>query len=133
MRQKSWLFSFIVKEHNLKRSTGFRVRLWLGFFNFVDGRKLSTLTDYGCFKFCNAEKHILRQAELRGLTNVEVLTCDVNILDLDQDKFDRVVSVEMFEHVRNYQRLLKNSGLVKGRRLTLVSYFCHRFYIILLK
>lgn len=53
------------------------------------------------------KKHILRQAELRGLTNVEVLTCDVNVLELDQDKFDRVVSVEMFEHVRNYQRLLK--------------------------
>ena len=122
-----------MKEHNLKRSTHFRVRLWLGFFNFVDGRKLSALTDYGCFKFCNAEKHILRQAELRGLTNVEVLTCDVNVLDLDQEKFDRVVSVEMFEHVRNYQRLLKNSGLVKSRWLTLVSYFCHRFYIILLK
>ena len=79
------------------------------------------------------KKHILRQAELRGLTNVEVLTCDVNVLDLDQEKFDRVVSVEMFEHVRNYQRLLKNSGLVKSRWLTLVSYFCHRFYIILLK
>ena len=112
-----------MKEHNLKWSTHFRVRLRLGFFNFVDGRKLSTITDYGCFKFCNPEKHILGQAKLRGLSNIEVLTCDVNVLELDQARFDRVVSVEMFEHVRNYQRLLKNSAMVKAGRITLVSYF----------
>lgn len=74
------------------------------------------------------KKHILRQAELRGLTNVEVLTCDVNILDLDQDKFDRVVSVEMFEHVRNYQRLFeKIQGWLKADGLLWCHIFCHRF------
>ncbi|MBV6574068.1 class I SAM-dependent methyltransferase, partial [Acinetobacter baumannii] len=72
--------------------------------------------------------HILLQAELRGLTNVEVLTCDVNILDLDQDKFDRVVSVEMFEHVRNYQRLFeKIQGWLKADGLLWCHIFCHRF------
>jgi cyclopropane-fatty-acyl-phospholipid synthase len=47
-----------------------------------------------------------RAAE-RGLRNVEVLTSDVNVLDFPADRrFDRVVSVEMFEHMRNYQTLL---------------------------
>ncbi|MGM7313200.1 class I SAM-dependent methyltransferase, partial [Acinetobacter baumannii] len=74
------------------------------------------------------KKHILRQAELRGLTNVEVLTCDVNVLELDQDKFDRVVSVEMFEHVRNYQRLFeKIQGWLKADGLLWCHIFCHRF------
>ncbi|EXS29630.1 methyltransferase domain protein [Acinetobacter sp. 742879] len=74
------------------------------------------------------KKHILRQAELRGLTNVEVLTCDVNVLELDQDTFDRVVSVEMFEHVRNYQRLFeKIQGWLKADGLLWCHIFCHRF------
>ena len=74
------------------------------------------------------KKHILRQAELRGLTNVEVLTCDVNVLELDQAQFDRVVSVEMFEHVRNYQRLFeKIQGWLKADGLLWCHIFCHRF------
>src|SRR5690606_9481669 len=48
---------------------------------------------------------ILRKAERLGLFNIEVITCDVNELELDRT-FDRVVSVEMFEHVRNYKNLL---------------------------
>jgi cyclopropane-fatty-acyl-phospholipid synthase len=47
-----------------------------------------------------------RAAE-RGLHNVEVITCDANVLDFPAgSQFDRVVSVEMFEHMRNYQALL---------------------------
>lgn len=42
----------------------------------------------------------------RGLSNVEVITADVRTLDLPAAKFDRVVSVEMFEHMRNYDQLL---------------------------
>lgn len=52
-------------------------------------------------------EHILKQARIRGLLNIEVLTCDVNVLELSHQQFDRVVSVEMFEHVRNYQRLFE--------------------------
>lgn len=57
-------------------------------------------------------EHIEKQAAARGLDNVFVLTCDVNRLgveayaDLVHDEaFDRVVSVEMFEHVRNHRVL----------------------------
>ena len=41
------------------------------------------------------------QATARGLLNVRVITCDINRFDTDQ-RFDRVVSVEMFEHLRNW-------------------------------
>ena len=40
-------------------------------------------------------------ARERGLDNVTVITADMNTFQTDQ-QFDRVVSVEMFEHMRNY-------------------------------
>ena len=39
-----------------------------------------------------------------GVTNVAVITADMNDFD-PADRFDRVVSVEMFEHMRNYEAL----------------------------
>ncbi len=49
--------------------------------------------------------HIMVQAEDRGLTNVEVRTCDMNDFD-PEAKFDRIMSIEMFEHMRNPGKLL---------------------------
>ena len=66
------------------------------------------------------------QAESRGLKNVQVITADVNDLSLDR-QFDRVVSVEMFEHVRNYALLLNRiSGWLKNEGKLFVHIFCHR-------
>jgi cyclopropane-fatty-acyl-phospholipid synthase len=61
-----------------------------------------------------------------GLRNVGVLTQDVNKLTLDR-RFDRVVSIEMFEHMRNYDQLLAKiaSWLEPGGKL-FVHIFCHR-------
>jgi cyclopropane-fatty-acyl-phospholipid synthase len=64
--------------------------------------------------------------EARAPANVEVLTMDVNDLSLD-GRFDRVVSVEMFEHMRNYEALLARlSGLLEDDGLLFVHLFCHR-------
>jgi cyclopropane-fatty-acyl-phospholipid synthase len=53
------------------------------------------------------KRHIDAQAKARDLRNLEVITRDVNELDFPPDtRFDRVVSVEMFEHMRNYDALL---------------------------
>ncbi|MHC4895016.1 MAG: SAM-dependent methyltransferase, partial [Planctomycetota bacterium] len=71
---------------------------------------------------------ILARAAERGLTNVEIVTCDVNALDLGR-KFDRVVSVEMFEHVRNYATLMGNiAGWLKPGGKLFVHIFCHKQY-----
>jgi cyclopropane-fatty-acyl-phospholipid synthase len=48
------------------------------------------------------------EARRRGLSNLRILTCDLNRLALPAEQFDRVVSIEMFEHMKNYQRLLAN-------------------------
>jgi cyclopropane-fatty-acyl-phospholipid synthase len=71
-------------------------------------------------------EHILAQCRERGLANVDILTRDVNTLSLDV-RFDRVVSVEMFEHVRNYQILFERiaSWLEDDGKL-FAHIFCHR-------
>jgi len=50
-------------------------------------------------------RYIEGQAQARGLTNLEVVTCDANTFDAPAGRFDRVVSVEMFEHLRNWPRM----------------------------
>ena len=49
-------------------------------------------------------KFILDQAASRGISNLVVETRDMNDFQTDRT-FDRVVSVEMFEHMRNYEEL----------------------------
>jgi cyclopropane-fatty-acyl-phospholipid synthase len=51
-------------------------------------------------------KYINARAAERKITNLQVITADMNDFSTDQ-RFDRVVSVEMFEHMRNWPRLLE--------------------------
>jgi cyclopropane-fatty-acyl-phospholipid synthase len=69
-----------------------------------------------------------RYIEARAPSNVTVLTADMNDLTLTR-RFDRVVSVEMFEHMRNYEALLRRirDWMVDDARL-FVHVFCHRRY-----
>jgi|HubBroStandDraft_1064217.scaffolds.fasta_scaffold90115_2 cyclopropane-fatty-acyl-phospholipid synthase len=50
-------------------------------------------------------RYIMETADERGLSNLTVITADMNVFDTD-DRFDRVVSVEMFEHMANWELLL---------------------------
>jgi cyclopropane-fatty-acyl-phospholipid synthase len=45
--------------------------------------------------------YILQQAAERGLNNVTATTADMNTFVADT-QYDRVLSVEMFEHMKNY-------------------------------
>jgi cyclopropane-fatty-acyl-phospholipid synthase len=72
-------------------------------------------------------RHIEAQCRERGISNVQVLTRDVNTLTLEPGTFDRCVSIEMFEHMRNYQTLMQRIGgwLAPGGKL-FVHIFAHR-------
>ena len=64
----------------------------------------------------------------RGLKNVTVVTADMNHF-ITSRRFDRVVSVEMFEHMRNWQRLLKKvRSWLKPDGRTFIHIFSHRRY-----
>ena len=66
-------------------------------------------------------------AAARGLTNVRVRTADVRTLLLPAHGFDRVVSVEMFEHMRNYQQLLRRiADWLRPDGALFVHVFAHR-------
>lgn len=70
--------------------------------------------------------YIMQQIEQRGIQNVEILTCDMNSFSSDE-QFDRVVSIEMFEHMRNYAELFKriDRWLPPDGRF-FMHIFCHR-------
>jgi cyclopropane-fatty-acyl-phospholipid synthase len=72
-------------------------------------------------------EHIAEQAKVRGLSNVCVRTADVRTVELAAGAFDRVVSIEMFEHMRNYQALLRRiAGWVAPGGALFVHVFAHR-------
>ena len=50
--------------------------------------------------------YIKSRAEEEGITNLTPIRSDVNELSLE-DRFDRIISIEMFEHLRNYQSMPK--------------------------
>ena len=66
------------------------------------------------------------QARQRGLTNIQVITADMNDFQATE-LHDRVVSVEMFEHMRNYRELLARiSRWLTADGKLFVHIFCHR-------
>ena len=71
-------------------------------------------------------EHILSEAARRGLSNIEVVTSDMNDFATSR-QFDRVVSVEMFEHMRNYTRLFEmiSAWLAPGGKF-FMHIFVHR-------
>jgi cyclopropane-fatty-acyl-phospholipid synthase len=71
---------------------------------------------------------IMAQCRRQGISNVDVVTSDMNHFDTAK-RFDRVVSVEMFEHMRNYELLLRRvASWMKPDGRLFVHIFCHREY-----
>jgi len=69
-----------------------------------------------------------RAAQAEGLTNLTVITANINDFQ-SSGLFDRVVSVEMFEHLRNYEMLFsKIAGWLEPNGKMFVHIFCHREY-----
>jgi len=61
-----------------------------------------------------------------NLQNIKVITADMNDFTTDE-KFDRVVSIEMFEHMRNYDELLKRiDGWLNQNGKLFVHIFSHK-------
>jgi cyclopropane-fatty-acyl-phospholipid synthase len=71
------------------------------------------------------KEHILAEAARRGVKRIEVITCDMNRF-APPGGFDRVVSVEMFEHLWNHERLMSviAGALAPGGKL-FVHIFSH--------
>jgi cyclopropane-fatty-acyl-phospholipid synthase len=80
----------------------------------------------GVSNSASQREFILARAAERGLGNVEVVTCDMNHFDPGRT-FDRVVSVEMFEHMRNLELLLSRiARWLEPEGRLFVHIFTHR-------
>ncbi|MDO8914289.1 MAG: cyclopropane-fatty-acyl-phospholipid synthase family protein [Phenylobacterium sp.] len=70
---------------------------------------------------------IRRRAAAQGLTNLTVITADMNDFAAAQGAFDRIVSVEMFEHMANWRGLLTRAkGWLKPDGAMFIHVFTHR-------
>jgi cyclopropane-fatty-acyl-phospholipid synthase len=60
---------------------------------------------------------------------LSVITGDINVLQLPENTFDRVISIEMFEHMKNYESLLqKVSKSMKAGAKLFVHIFVHKYH-----
>ncbi|MGV8930332.1 MAG: SAM-dependent methyltransferase [Brevundimonas sp.] len=74
-------------------------------------------------------RHIEGEAAARGLTNLTVITCDMNDFNPNAGGrgFDRIVSVEMFEHMANWRALLTRAhGWLQPEGRMFIHIFTHR-------
>ena len=71
-------------------------------------------------------EHIEAEAVARSLTNLTVITADMNDFQIDR-RFDRIVSVEMFEHMANWRALLERvRDWIKPDGRVFIHVFTHR-------
>ncbi|HMV42603.1 MAG TPA: cyclopropane-fatty-acyl-phospholipid synthase family protein [Leptospiraceae bacterium] len=74
------------------------------------------------------KEYIDSVAKEKGFKNLTVITRDMNEFTIDE-KFDRIISVEMLEHMKNYQKLFaKLSSFLKPDGLFFIHIFTHKQY-----
>jgi cyclopropane-fatty-acyl-phospholipid synthase len=113
------------------------LELYIDRTEFFDGMKLldlgcgwGSVSLYFAEKFPNSsivgvsnsrtqKDFIMNSAKARGLKNIQIVTVDMNEFDPGIDVFDRIISIEMLEHMKNYEKLfeklaksLKNNGKI---------------------
>jgi len=82
-----------------------------GAFSLYAAARFPNSTVVGLLNSHSQRQYIENQALERGLTNLCIVTADINGFDRGDfeagRRFNRIVCVEMMEHVRNYERLLR--------------------------
>ena len=87
---------------------------------FPDAKITSISNSFDQIEFINNE------AKKKRLTNLNAIKMDVNNLNL-VDKFDRIISIEMFEHLRNYKSVLSAlKHLLKNDGKLFIHIFCNK-------
>jgi cyclopropane-fatty-acyl-phospholipid synthase len=72
------------------------------------------------------EAFVTEQCAARGIRNVEMIRADMNEFETER-RFDRVISVEMFEHMRNWESLLQRIATwLRSNGKLFIHIFTHR-------
>lgn len=143
--RKKYSSCYYTNDSNLNEAELNMLELYTDRAQIKDGQNIlelgcgwGSLTLYLAEKFPNAQitgvsnshsqrKYIMLQATKWGLDNIEIITCDINEFSTDK-KYGRIVSIEMFEHIRNYGQLFENiSRWLTNDGLLFIHVFCHRY------
>ena len=131
------VFSLDESEHEMLKITCERAGLADGQDILELGCGWGSLTFFMAQKFPNSKitavsnsndqrNFINQKNDKLNLQNIEVVTADMNDFSTDE-KFDRVISIEMFEHMRNYDELLKRiDGWLNQNGKLFVHVFSHK-------
>jgi cyclopropane-fatty-acyl-phospholipid synthase len=96
-----------------------------GAFSLYAAARFPNSTVVGVSNSQSQRVYIEKQARDRGLVNLRIVTANIADFDAAQ-QFDRIVSVEMMEHVRNYQLLLQRvASWMRPDGLLFVHIFTH--------
>ncbi|KAJ4709013.1 (S)-coclaurine N-methyltransferase-like [Melia azedarach] len=80
---------------------------------------------------CNSKTQktfIDEQCQALELQNVDIIVADISTFEMEAS-YDRIFSIEMFEHMKNYGDLLRKiSKWMKQDSLLFVHYFCHKTF-----
>ncbi|KAF3333444.1 (S)-coclaurine N-methyltransferase-like protein [Carex littledalei] len=91
-------------------------------------KKYSNCSVTGICNSATQKAHIDEQRREHNLSNVEIIVADISKFQMERS-FDRILSIEMFEHMKNYKELLKKiSGWMKPDGLLFVHHFCHKTF-----
>ncbi|TXT60024.1 MAG: hypothetical protein BAJALOKI2v1_140009 [Promethearchaeota archaeon] len=87
------------------------------------------LSKYTAITNSNSQKkHIEKVAKEKKIDNLRVIKTDISEIDVE-GKYDRILSIEMFEHVRNYGKLLsKISNFLKESGMLFIHIFTDKNY-----
>ncbi|KAL6523974.1 hypothetical protein OROMI_031069 [Orobanche minor] len=83
---------------------------------------------WGSLSLYIAQKYTNCKCRALELQNVEIIVGDISTFEMEAS-YDRIFSIEMFEHMKNYQDLLKKiSKWMKSDGLLFVHHFCHKTF-----
>ncbi|KAJ4709015.1 (S)-coclaurine N-methyltransferase-like [Melia azedarach] len=91
-------------------------------------QKYSTCKITGICNSKTQKTFIDEQCQALGLQNVEIIVADISTFEIEAS-YDRIFSIGMFEHMKNYRKLLKKiSKWMKEDGILFVEYFCHKTF-----
>ncbi|KAL4301524.1 (S)-coclaurine N-methyltransferase isoform X1 [Arachis ipaensis] len=91
-------------------------------------KKYSNCKVTGICNSATQKAHIDEQSRDLQLQNLDIIVADISTFEME-GSYDRIFSIEMFEHMKNYKDLLKKiSSWMKEDSLLFVHYFCHKVF-----
>ncbi|KAJ8470932.1 hypothetical protein OPV22_025275 [Ensete ventricosum] len=99
-----------------------------GSFVIYMAKKYNNCSITGICNSSTQKTHIEEQCRHLQLSNVEIIVADIAKFEMEAS-FDRVVSIGMFEHMKNYKMLLKKISMwMKQDSLLFIHHFCHKTF-----